>query len=100
MYFDWEKKEKLFAKGLATEAFEPLTGRAMYISYGGKQLQMPMVVSDKNYGIAVACEKTASCCAIPMYGPYIYMEGEEIDYYFISGPSRADIVADYKTLNP
>ena len=26
--------------------------------------------------------------------------GEEIDYYFISGPSRADIVADYKTLNP
>ncbi len=100
IYFDWEKKEKLFAKGLATEAFEPLTNRAMYISYGGKRLQLPMVWSDKNYGIAVACETTASCCAIPMYGPYIYMEGDEIDYYFITGPSRADIVTDYKTLSP
>lgn len=86
VYFDWAKKEKIYAKGVLVEDLELLNQKARYISFGGKKLRMPLVVSEYGYGIGVAAEKTVMCCAIPMYGPYVYTEGKDcIDYYFIYG---------------
>lgn len=86
VYFDWEKKEKLKSKGLLKDDYKPITGKAVYISHGGKQLRMPLVVSGNGYEIFVACESTVLCCDIPMYGPYIYSgDTDQIDYYFVMG---------------
>lgn len=99
VYFDWQKKEPLFAKGLLADEMERLNQKARYISFGGRKMRMPLIVSANGYGIGVAAEKTAMCCTIPMYGNYLYTEGsEQIDYYFICGENKEKIQALYKTL--
>ena len=83
VYFDWDKKEKIKSKGILKGDWKLLTGKAAYISHGGKSLRMPMIQSDKGYEIFMACESTVLCCAIPMYGPYIYSaDTDQVDYYF------------------
>lgn len=97
IYFDWAKNEKLYAKGMLVDDLERMNQKARYISFGGKKLRMPLLVSEYGYGIAVAAEKTAMCCAIPMYGPYLYMDGaKQADYYFLYGEDREHTLELYK----
>lgn len=97
IYFDWAKSEKLYAKGMLADDLERMNQKARYISFGGKKLRMPLLVSEYGYGIAVAAEKTAMCCAIPMYGPYLYMDGaKQADYYFLYGEDREHTLELYK----
>lgn len=99
VYFDWPKNEKLSAKGILPENQERMNQKARYISFGGKQLRMPLLVSEYGYGIGVAAEKTVMCCDIPMYGPYLYTDGaEQIDYYFLYGEKYETILELYKKL--
>ena len=80
-YFDWQKNEKLAAKGILAEDLERMNHKARYISFGGKRLRMPLLVSEYGYGIGIASEGTVLCCNIPMYGTYLYTEGKrQIDY--------------------
>lgn len=87
-FFAFGKNEKLKAKGtLATDLMD-LDKKARYISFGGRQLRMPLVLSKEGYAIAVDCDKTVLFCGIPVYGPYIYTEGQaDISYYFLNGGS-------------
>lgn len=99
VYFDWPKSEKLFAKGILADDLERMNQKARYISFGGKTLRMPLLVSEYGYGIGVASENTVMCCNIPMYGPYLYTEGTgQIDYYFLYGGERKTILELYKKL--
>ena len=99
VYFDWAKNEPLFAKGLLADEWERLNQKARYISFGGRKMRMPLLVSANGYGIGVSAEKTAMCCTIPMYGNYLYTEGsEQIDYYFLYGENREQVFALYKKL--
>ena len=85
-YFDWEKKEKIKCGGILKADFTDITGKARYISHGGKLLRMPLVVSSKGYGIAVAAEDAVLCCNIASYGNYIYCDNcKKNDYYFLYG---------------
>ena len=87
-FFAFGKNEKLKAKGtLATDLMD-LDKKARYISFGGRQLRMPLILSKEGYAIAVDCDKTVLFCGIPVYGPYIYTEGQaDISYYFLNGGS-------------
>ncbi len=99
VYFDWPKKEKLSAKGMLSDDLERMNQKARYISFGGRQLRMPLLVSEYGYGIGVSAEKTVMCCDIPMYGPYVYTEGaKQIDYYFLFGGDYEGILKLYKKL--
>lgn len=99
VYFDWAKNEKISAKGILADHLERMNQKARYISFGGKQLRMPLIVSEYGYGIGVSAEKTVMCCDIPMYGPYLYTEGKsQIDYYFLYGGNYESILALYKRL--
>ncbi|HIS25341.1 MAG TPA: DUF4968 domain-containing protein [Candidatus Pullilachnospira intestinigallinarum] len=96
-YFDWGKKEKLWAKGLLAQDLERVDQKARYISFGGKKLRMPLVVSELGYGIGIAAGNTVMCCDIPMYGPYVYTEGSgQIDYYFFFGGSSRETLQLYQ----
>lgn len=98
-YFDWQKSEKLSAKGILADDLERMNNKARYISFGGKKLRMPLLVSDCGYGIGVAAEKTVLCCAIPKYGPYLYTDGaKQIDYYFLYGGNYEATLELYKKL--
>ena len=102
-FFDWEKSEHLKAKGLLATDFMDVTAKAKYISYGGKRLRMPLVLSEKGYGIAVASKGTVLFCGIRTFGPYIMAEGIQSDYYFISEKNREKMVEIYQktlTLQP
>ncbi|MDO4308732.1 MAG: DUF4968 domain-containing protein [Eubacteriales bacterium] len=99
VHFDWQKNEKLFAKGILADNLEPVNQKARYISFGGRQLRMPLLVSGYGYGIGVAAEQTVMCCAIPMYGTYLYTDGmKQIDYYFLYGEDYGTILELYKKL--
>lgn len=90
-YFAWEREEKIVAKGVLAANQEPLSHKARYISFGGKKMRMPLIWSYRGYGIGIGSGHTVLCCDIPMYGTYVYTEGEsQADYYFIWG--------DYETV--
>ena len=99
VHFDWPRNEKLFVKGILAEDLEQINQKARYISFGGKQLRMPLLVSEYGYGIGVAAEQTVMCCAIPMYGTYLYTDGmKQIDYYFLYGGDNKKTLELYKKL--
>ncbi len=93
VYFDWQKKESLFAKGLLSDELESVSRKARYISFGGKKMRMPLLVSGNGYGIAAASGVTAMCCTIPMYGSYLYTGGSaQADYYFLYGGNKEAVL--------
>ena len=98
-YFEWAKNEKIVAKGVFDTDLEQVQGKARYISFGGKQMRMPLLLSSKGYGIAVSAEHTVSFCGVGVYGQYISTENEkQIDYYVLFGGSNEENVRLYKLL--
>ena len=95
-FFEWEKSEHLKAKGLLAADFMDVTAKAKYISYGGKKLRMPLILSEKGYGLAIASKGTVLFCGIRTFGPYIMAEGSQSDYYFISEKNREKLVEIYQ----
>lgn len=59
-YFDWAKSEKLSARGNLSGDLERMNQKARYISFGGRNLRMPLLVSDCGYGLGIAAEKMSS----------------------------------------
>ncbi len=96
-YFEWEKSEKIVAKGILDTDLEQVNGKARYISIGGKRKRMPLLLSRKGYGISVSAEHTAYFCGVGMYGQYICTEEEkQIDYYVLFGGSSEENIRLYK----
>ena len=99
VFFDWDKKERIKAKGMLDTDFLDVTLNARYISFGGKKHRMPLVLSNRGYGIAAAAKHTVLLCDIKTYGQYLYVEGErQLDYYFICGGKPENIIMRYKGL--
>lgn len=98
-FFDWDKSEKLKSKGILATDLTDLTNKARYISFGGRQQRLPLVVSNNGYGIATASSRTALFCNIKMYGQYIFVDGDtQSDYYFIGAGSVGHTLELYGTL--
>ncbi len=98
-YFEWKKEEKLWAKGNLPDDLERMNQKARYISFGGRKLRMPLLISEYGYGIGVSAERTVMCCDIPMYGTYLYTDGtKQIDYYFLYGGNNKNTLELYRKL--
>lgn len=99
MYFDWPRTEKICAKGILKNELLPMNQKARYISFGGKKLRMPLLVSDYGYGIGIAAENTVMCCAISSHGTFVHTEGSgQIDYYFLYGENQEAVLRLYQKL--
>ena len=60
---------------------------------------MPLLLSDKGYGLGIAAEQNVIFCDIPSYGQYIYTDSmKQLDYYFIYGGNEKEIIDAYKKL--
>ena len=98
-YLETQKGETWYALGAGTKAELKLTGNARYISHIGRVEKLPLIVSDKGYGILVASSEPVFCCDIPGYGTQLCAEYEtQIDYYFIAGERTGDILVAYDYL--
>lgn len=98
-YFEWAKNEKIVAKGILDDDLQQVNGKARYISIGGRKKRMPLLLSQKGYGISISAENTASFCGVGMYGQYICTENEtQIDYYVLFGGSDGENLRLYKLL--
>ena len=90
-YFEWAKNERIFAKGILDSDLEQVTGKARYISIGGKKKRMPLLLSQKGYGLSISAEDTVSFCGGGVYGQYICTEKEkQIDYFVLYGGSNEE----------
>lgn len=99
VYFDWPDNEKISVKGILKNELLQMNHKARYISFGGRKLRMPLLLSEYGYGIGVAAEKTVMCCMIPMYGTYLYTEGKaQIDYYFLYGGNYEAVLGMHRKL--
>lgn len=99
-YFQWAKNEKFKSKGILKTDVKDVTAKARYISQGGKSVRMPLIISGKGYGIAVAGENTVLFCNIPSYGNYIFCDkSTQSDYYFILGENMDRNIELYTNLS-
>lgn len=98
LYLDWAKGENIYGIGPNGKKRIKLRGAARYISYGENAGKLPLILSDKGYGIVIGAKSPVICCDIPAYGSYIHGENEEwIDYYFIAG-NEEEIMENYGRL--
>lgn len=82
-YFSWGKKENLKARGEGEQEWLELANSAKYISHGNQSETPACILSSNGYQILVPGGNIVMCCTIPMYGPYLYTEGNgQIDYFF------------------
>jgi len=83
VYFAFDKKEKLKAQGILKDDLRPVSGKAYYISFGGKALRQAQVVSNKGYRICCGGEETVLFCGTGVYGSFLREDGvKQIDYCF------------------
>lgn len=98
-YFEWAKNERLEAKAMLGMETEPVSGKARYLSFGGKKMRMPLLLSSLGYGLGIAARHTVFYCGIPMYGQYISTTAETlIDYYFLYGGNMEETIKQYKEI--
>ncbi len=83
LYLDWTKEETLQGVGSGKGVLS-LRKSARYISHGEAKDCLPLLLSDRGYGILMASNCPTICCDIPTYGSYLYTEGDsQMDYYFL-----------------
>ena len=98
-YLDWPKGEKLYALGAGTRAELSLQGTARYISHCGGVGKLPLIVSEKGYGLLIASDGPVFCCDIPSYGAHFCGEDSEfLDYYFMLGKDPTELFDAYNAV--
>ncbi len=85
VYFEFTKKEELYAKPLDGQFPLKIGQSAKTFSFGPGISEMPGIHSSSGYEILFPSGRKTTCCNIPAYGPYVSQEGEGIEYYFLSG---------------
>ena len=99
LYLDWQKNENIYAMGAADVNGINIRKSARCISRGNGVGELPFLISDQGYGIVVAADSPVISCDIPAYGSYIHAEnGEQMDFYFITGRRQAMIINAYAYL--
>ncbi len=99
LYLDWQKNESIFAHRIAEKLSANLRKAARYISHGTNTDDLPLLFSDKGYGIVPATDKDVFVCDLPAYGSYLCVEKEELlDYYFMVGKDAGAVIEAYKQL--
>lgn len=81
-FFEWNKKTELFAKPATGQLPVRIGQSAKYISYGKESGEMPGLHASNGYELFFPAGRRTMCCTIPMYGPYVFQEGKESEYYF------------------
>ena len=85
VYFEFSKKEELYAKPLEGQFPMKIGASAKMFSFGTGYEEMPGLHSSAGYELLFPAGRKTTCCNIPAYGPYVSQEGEGAEYYFLAG---------------
>ncbi len=97
LFVDWPKNEILYGTDGGDHKALALRKSAYYLTASGNNL--PLIFSDRGYGIVPAGAQPVIFCEIPSYGSYISQEKtDQLDYYFLFGKTQNGITALYQRL--
>lgn len=99
LFPDWQKDEAIYAMGAGETQGMNIRKTARYISHANASETLPLLLSDKGYGILWAAEGPVMSCDLAAYGSYLCAESEvQMDYYFIAGKKSGTILNAYAYL--
>lgn len=97
--FEWVDGEAIYGLGSHEEGIMNLRGHHQYLYQQNMKAVVPVLVSTKGYGILMDSYSLMTFHD-DNYGSYIWTDvDEELDYYFIYGPSFDKIVGSYRKLS-
>ena len=96
--FEWDEEEALYGLGSHEEGIMNLRGHHRYLYQQNMKAVVPMLVSTKGYGLLID-SYSLMIFRDDIYGSYIWTDvDDEMDFYFIYGPSLDKIVQNYRHL--
>lgn len=97
LFLKFEEKEHLHGLGQAEEGVWNLRGTTQYLHQANRKIAVPVLLSDRGYGIAFSTQSPA-IFSDTQYGSYFYTEADEyLDYYFLAGDAD-QVVKGYRRL--
>ena len=96
--FEWAEGEALYGLGSHEEGMLNLRGQHQYLYQQNMKAVVPVLVSTRGYGI-VLDSYSLMTFHDDAFGSYLWTDvDDELDYYFIYGPSFDQIVAGIRSL--
>lgn len=96
--FSFEEEESIHGLGQGEEGYYDYRHKQQYLYQHNMRIPMPVIVSDKGYGILM------DCCSLMTFndaadGSYVFMDTiDQMDYYMIAGNCTDDIIRGYRYL--
>lgn len=89
--------EALYGLGQHQDSNMNLKGKSVRLLNANTQINIPMLVSNKGYGILWDNYSTSDFSSNTSSFSYTSEAGEMVDYYFFYGPSIDSVIAQYRT---
>ncbi len=98
LYFNFREGEHIHGLGQAEEGIYDYRGHVQYLYQHNMRIPMPMMVSDKGYGIFFDCTCLMTFSDTEN-GSYLFFDAiPYLDYYFVAGEKADDIIAGFRYL--
>lgn len=98
MGFEFAEGERLYGLGQHQEGLLNLRGTVQYLHQANRKIAVPMMLSDRNYGILLTTQ-SAFLFHDDAFGSYFQTEGDEmLDYCFLAGNSLDDVITQNRKL--
>lgn len=99
VYWEWQDDEILYGLGQHDDGILNLRGTVQYLHQANLKIAVPMLLSTKGYGILVPTGSPAIFSDVKCMDSFFYTEAdEELNYYFIYGPSFDQVIKGYRKL--
>lgn len=97
--WEWKEDEVLYGLGQPDDGILNLRGTIRYLHQANLKIAIPMLLSTEGYGLLVPTGSPAVFSDVGYEDSYFYTEAdEELNYYFIYGPSFDQIIKGYRRL--
>lgn len=94
----FDDKEEIYGLGQHEEGYGSLRGKKVYCHQANRKIAMPLLVSNKGYGLLIDTYSPYIFNDID-FETYIYTEADdEMDFYFIGGDDMSDVIREYRKL--
>ncbi|MFR9235531.1 MAG: TIM-barrel domain-containing protein [Eisenbergiella massiliensis] len=98
LHLDFAPEEHLYGLGQAEEGVWNLRHTTQYLHQANLKIAVPMLLSDKGYGILLSTQSPA-IFNDTQYGTYLYTEADEyLDYYFLAGECADEVTGGFRML--
>lgn len=99
VFWKWQEDEVLYGLGAQEDGVLNLRGTTRYLHQANLKIAVPMLLSSKGYGILIPTGSPAIFSDTAYADSFFYTEAdEELNYYFIYGPSFDRIIKGYRKL--